>query len=260
VSVDEKMSDKISFSIFGSCVSRDLFEFDKQFKNRFEVREYIARQSIVSAVQHPIAMNVDELNVPYRFHRKLIKNDIEKTTFQLLRAAGSQYCMIDLIDERFRLGRVKDSILTLSGEFLNCSLFQADQIIECQKIRKHKDGREFLIDETPVDFYIDLFIQQLKQIYPSDHIILHRALNLDEYLSKEGNRLRFSEAVCKKSEIDNVWMEHMYDKILELIPEAIEIDCCRDYIAVENHKWNLAPMHYANEYYENVLQTIYSRI
>lgn len=42
----------ISVNIFGSCVSRDIFRFDKD--KSFEIPLYIARTSIVSALQRKI--------------------------------------------------------------------------------------------------------------------------------------------------------------------------------------------------------------
>ena len=40
------------------------------------------------------------------------------------------------------------------------------------------------------------------------------------------------------------------------MPEAIDLDLCRGYCASESHKWGLAPMHYQDEYYINVLEQI----
>ncbi|MDO4326572.1 MAG: DUF6270 domain-containing protein, partial [bacterium] len=46
----------VPISIFGSCVSRDLLEYNPKI---FNLKTYIARQSIISAVSFPVTYNVD---------------------------------------------------------------------------------------------------------------------------------------------------------------------------------------------------------
>ena len=49
----------------------------------------------------------------------------------------------------------------------------------------------------------------------------------------------------------------MYDKMSECFNATNVIDLCKDSVASETHKWGLAPMHYCDTYYKNVLQEIY---
>lgn len=103
---------KIPISIYGSCVTRDILEFET--KKRLDLRSYFARQSIVSAVSSPVKCKLEEINLASSFQKKQVYYDLSKTCFQELSHDGSDFLIIDLIDERFSLLEYQNSIITKS--------------------------------------------------------------------------------------------------------------------------------------------------
>ena len=68
--------------IFGSCVSRDAFEYDDS--HEFRIVEYFARSSIGSAFAHngPGQINLESLRS--QFQRRVVEFDLLKTFPQFL--------------------------------------------------------------------------------------------------------------------------------------------------------------------------------
>jgi uncharacterized protein DUF6270 len=100
--------------IFGSCVTRDLFDHPAL---RPSLGHYVARCSVVSAVADPVATDEDSVVVPSAWQRRRVLADFQKTCFAQFAASVLDRLVIDLIDERFDLLRVDGSYVTRSSAF-----------------------------------------------------------------------------------------------------------------------------------------------
>ena len=67
-------------NIFGSCVTRDLLEYDR--KKIFSIGEYIARQSVISFLSVPINLNEQNIQLESDFQKKQLISDLSKNGFQ----------------------------------------------------------------------------------------------------------------------------------------------------------------------------------
>ena len=239
-----------SISIFGSCVSRDVLEFYKN--DDLTLKNYIARQSIISAISKPITVEEQDVKLTSNFQKKQILNDLRKTTFDILLNNKSDYLIIDLIDERFRVGKYEDSYFTISQDFVNSGILKSDYDIVNVAIRKRKyyfDGRE-------LDFYVNEFCDRVCSIYNDDKIILHKALFVDRYINKLNKVKKFPLDRIRINKIVNKKINYIF-KILKLrFPNALVIDITPKYYASENHRWGLAQMHYQDEYYDEAQKII----
>ena len=89
-------------AIFGSCVSRDLFEHPRCAAM---LGPYAARSSVISAVAPPVPIRDEAVILPSAWQRRCVLADFHKTHFGQLAAGRPQWLVIDLIDERFDLLR-----------------------------------------------------------------------------------------------------------------------------------------------------------
>ena len=252
-----------TISIFGSCTSRDIFEFDKA--KRFCIKAYVARQSIISSLATPINLDFSTIRLKSNFQKNQVINDIKKTTFDILNSSHSKYLIIDLIDERFHLLKANGSIITLSNEFSESGLMDSN-FIECEiykinnwKIFRHGKGvlgYSYMFDDKLLEWYIYQFCQRILSIYDEEHIIIHRAIMVNQYISKTESITDFPKHFLKYNKHINERLNYMYDYLEKFIPKAHVINECQKYYADENHKWGLAPMHYCDQYYMNVLLQI----
>lgn len=242
---------KKRISIFGSCVSRDILEYDKL--EQLELKTYVARQSVFSAISTPININEATINLSSQFQKRMLLTDLRKTTFTELENDGSEYLLIDLIDERFAIAEYEKSLCTVSSVF---SRGVAD-VLENIKIKPKiiKNGKLFL-DNIAADNMIKDFCKRVSKIYAHDHIILHKALMVDTYIASDGNIRKFSDNHLKNNKKINAILNYIYLCIEQNLPGIHIIDEMYDTHACENNKWGLAPMHYEEKYYYIVLNKL----
>lgn len=173
----------LEFDIFGSCVSRDLFEIKEAVD--LQCKEYIARQSIVSALAKPIEIADNEvINLNSNFQKQSLLNDFQKTTFQKLEKSNSNYLLIDFIDERFKLVKLGRYFVTYSSELV------ISKYLENKKYKLF-DKRRWI--KKKLYKQIKLFAERIKDIYQEDHIIIHKVKLLDEYISKDNVKKQFAK-------------------------------------------------------------------
>jgi hypothetical protein len=102
--------------IFGSCVSRDIFNFDSA--GNFNLVDYYARQSFGSLVGQPYSNDAVLQRISSDFRRRMVARDFAKSILQADSAiARADVILLDLIDERFDLLLLPTGhVLTYSSE------------------------------------------------------------------------------------------------------------------------------------------------
>lgn len=102
--------------ILGSCVSRDIFEFDH---SGFALAGYLARTSMAGFGLAPVEdqeLRACANGLQSAFQRSMALNDIDKSTLSKIKEADSDFVLLDFIDERFNLVRTGSSVFSFSGE------------------------------------------------------------------------------------------------------------------------------------------------
>lgn len=108
--------------IYGSCVSRDTFEhLDPE---QFELVEYVARQSALSATTRPVELLAPP-TLASRFQQRMVDGDFASSLRPLLaqHAGGTDVLLIDLTDERLGAYLLPDgTVVTRSVELIESGL------------------------------------------------------------------------------------------------------------------------------------------
>ena len=239
-------------SIFGSCVSRDLLEYPE---NRFlSLGAYIGRQSVVSAVSKPLSCQLESIALSSSFQRRQVYHDLVKDTFKVLEGSKADYLMIDLIDERFNLGILDGSIVTLSNE-MTVSTYRAEEIQTVPRIYD-RTSKDYMINGTSLRGHMDAFVERLLDLYLPEQIILHKAFFVNSYITKEGERENFGISQRSWNKRNNHLLHFMHDYLQTCLPQAHVIDLCENFHADAKHKWGLSPMHYQEGYYRVALAAV----
>ena len=234
------------YSIFGSCVSRDVFGFSKESAS---VGAYIARSTIASAmsavpdVSISIGDGVDHGLSPFEI--RMVRSDIEKSWFQTVSDDVSSAIIIDLIDERFSVIEVGGSFVTESASLVRTSAYK--DILNSKENIHTFLGRE-RIDRDCMPRFADRILSLGRRI------ILHKAFWATEFRSDEG-LVRFEKYDYHKRMNDALsWRYDFLEKLLPGASVADPPDSIR--IAEPAHRWGLAPFHYVDEYYSYVMSKL----
>ena len=229
--------------IWGSCVSRDIFGDIKG-----HVKNYIARQSIISLFQSPINIFDDSIKNDSQFQLRLLKSDLHKDAIFNLKKEHAKWLILDFIDERFSLVKIGSSYATGSSEFYK-SIPNAKNYPVLK--RAFKDG-VLLLDEVPVEKYLKDFISKITNIY--EHIIIHKVFLVDVYF-KDGHFYRFDDIKLANNKVVNKMLSEYYKLVQKHLPNSIIVEAY-GFPASASHKWGLSPMHFVDEYYADIKKQI----
>jgi uncharacterized protein DUF6270 len=118
--MDQRQSLRIF--VLGSGVSRDLIE---SAPDRFRTVAHVARTSLASVGMQPVddrqvrekVVGLGDLN-----QRRILLNDLDKTTLVEIDAVPHDVLLLDLIDERFNLAVSGSTFFSLSNEIENAGV------------------------------------------------------------------------------------------------------------------------------------------
>lgn len=240
---------KSAISIFGSCVSRDVFRVAPS--EQFELKTYIARQSVQSAISAPCNLRKEDIKLESDFQKNMVWHDVCKDTFTVLSSDGSNYLMIDLIDERFLLRRKGDSLLTVSSEAKQSGILSKLGGENCSRLIR---GDEYFLGEKRVYDDVVIFANRLRTIYQESNIIIHQAYFVKQYIDKIGRLQSFPYNKQQEGEKLNKLLRYMYQALREALPNAAVIDISQKFYASEKHMWGLDSCHYEDSYYVEIMK------
>lgn len=137
--------------IFGSCVSRDIFDYD--IRAEFEIVRYYARSSFASLATKPFVEEDVLEKIPSAFQRRCARWDMDKSFWQYLKEASFDILLLDLIDDRFNLYRhSKQSVSTISVGYKEAKLNLQMQNIIFARSKEYTElwrkGLQFFTKET----------------------------------------------------------------------------------------------------------------
>lgn len=251
----------IKINILGSCLSRDTIWFDNGIN--YEVPVYKARTSIVSNLQkNSFKLKRKDLNLSSEFQKDVILSDFNKTVYEELEENKSEYLMIDFIDERFSIAKIKINneykkvnYVTYSNELIN-SCFLDNYKYEL--VDKKWIGDKLYFDGTSLDYYLDKLIDKLIDIYNENKIIIHKAYMEKIYYDASGKKNCFDKKIQNDVEQKNLVYNYMYTYLQKYMPKSKSIDVKSEkkFLIDANHRWGLTTMHYEKAYYYEVLRKL----
>ena len=234
--------------IYGSCVSRDAFNFPEA-QDKFELVGYYARSSLASIGSSAIDIDTKLLsNIKSNFQRKMVENDMTKQLLVDIINVDFDFLLIDLIDERF------DLLEIAPNKFITYSNIYAEA---CQGV---KSGR--VIKKLSLE-YEQLWINGLNRLYSilKEHNLINKVkINKVEWIFpfKEEQTFLFTDEYIQEN---NQFLSKCYHRLNQLFPSDSFLLFGKDLLKPDlSHKWGRSPFHYIPQLYQAMIQMLVYRI
>lgn len=232
--------------IYGSCVSRDTFEYMRDSANLIQ---YVARQSLISAVS-PTQGLVEKLApLSSKFQDRMVRGDLTSNAFELIRAKAdnADVLIVDLIDERGGVVHTHGGCVSKLAEFWG------------NGGRELVGGSEILPFGSDDHFYawakaLDEFNEFLVAVGLKDKTLVIEAPWA--HLLDSGQPLSVPNWMMEPSQANSAY-ERYYGAMRDLgfrmlrIPEELAV-------STVSHKWGASPFHYTDDCYSHLARQIIS--
>jgi hypothetical protein len=231
--------------IFGSCVTRDLFE-DPAL--RPTLAQYTSRSSVISVVADPVPLDAELVRLDSAFQRRCVIEDFSKAFWEQLPEAKLDWLVIDLIDERFEVLQTPSSWVTRSSAYESAGLDDADGF-DFEPVRRLTGQAAGLFTSAS-----RVFAERVTEVLPAERVIVHRAWWMTRY--RDGEALHdFPDDRAEFADRHNDALTNCYDRLAaSFAGRAQEVDLGRGrYRADARHRWDLEPFHYEAAYNEAAL-------
>lgn len=230
--------------IYGSCISRDSLELAPQ--QGIQLAGYSARSSLVSAfARRPTNLSGSSAHVRSSFQRRMLEADAQKSLPRVLRSLPFDLLLVDIIDERFNVLAKGEERLTDSPA-LRESDFVASKAAAWRRIDSGSD-EHFEGWVNALDRMLNV-VASLPRPAPVAFLDAGWATSIagtgmDQGLSHAG---RTPDAA---NELYARYREYFCSKIPEgqVIRPPANVT-----VSDPDHKWGLAPFHYAQGFYDFV--------
>jgi hypothetical protein len=227
-------------AVFGSCVTRDLFEAPTL---RPTLGPFLARCSVISAVAPPVPLDPERVVISSDWQRRCVLADFHKTFFDWLAQGRPDWLVVDLIDERFDVLRTAGSFVTRSSVFQAAGLDEAAGLAFDPVRRVSEEGC------TLFELAAEEFAERVAEVLEPERVVLHRALWCDRYL--DGGEVRsFDARRLELARRENEMLRRGYDALEAAFDGralVVEVDA-EHQLADAGHRWELEPYHYAAAY------------
>jgi hypothetical protein len=237
----------VRVAIFGSCVTRDVFE-DPEL--RPSLATYASRSALASAVSAPVGIEEHEVRLESAFQRRCVLEDFRKAFFDELAATPPDWLVIDLIDERFEFIRAGDSFVTRSLAFVEAGLdarFAGHQVV-----RRLTAEAQTLTERAAAEF-----ARRVAGVLAPERVVIHRAYWMTHY------RDRGTVAPLPADRRDfAVRHNSVLDQMYEVLTSAFDgrahaLDLRGEgHAADARHKWGLEPYHYEAAYNASAVRAL----
>lgn len=232
--------------IFGSCVSRDILNFDEN--NDISLASYYARSSFASAFHQDVVMDIYSENITSAFQRRMVQADLSKSFPMDLAKLSFDQILVDLIDERFDLFAFHSGgVCTLSNEFISSGFECRDDLG-----RRIKSGSEEFF--TLWERGWSRFVEILNNLGKLETVRVNRVF-WAERTSDGGNFFpHYSDDRVQQA---NEFLKRLYARMALDIQHAQFLDFDKNImIGATEHRWGLSPFHYIDDYYRYAMKRL----
>ncbi|MCT4496273.1 putative rhamnosyl transferase [Pseudomonas sivasensis] len=244
-------SEKIRVAILGSCVTRDLFEFQTSALGDFEVCFYMARSSVISYMGMPCTDTRVRISGE-GFEDKRAAYDLAKNHWADLEKARPDIILIDFIDERIGLIQHHGSIFSASGPMIKA--FERAGIEFEIKRPWSAEAKALRAWALPA------FLEKASSICPN--IFVHKAVWANTYRNATNQVESFDTSeFAKLIELNNEIINNMLAPLEDSSTAVEQIGGMESgLMAGGDHKWAFCPYHYTSTYYKTVAKQLLARI
>lgn len=238
----------IKVAVFGSCVTRDIFNhtFNPGYRDLFNCVAYANQVSLVSLMSEPVPVDPDELNgLNPRVHDELIR-EFSRSFLDELIATEPYYLIMD-----FRPDLIFGFSELDRGETVTHNTWSTTKT-------RFYAGREiawYRADRTPSEFMgrwkqaADAFFDWAKANIPETKIIIHKARNVATWTTKHGETKDFSPWSVRMNRHWNTMDDYATSmegaKIIDIFVQGQQ--------SFEAHPWGPSALHYTFDYHQRFL-------
>lgn len=233
--------------IFGSCVSRDIFNNTNNTDTTIDA--YYARSSFASLSSLPDVDYKIINNIESEFQRRMVLWDMNKNFLTRAPNSPANVIVIDLIDERFNiLKKASGSICTLSNEYLKAQKGS----LSGRVINRNSEEKYALWKRG--------FASVMEKIRNSD--TQKKVIINNVYWSRKTTKGEMiNNEQSKMIEVANESLQRMYNWIRMNFDYVSFIDYDPDIFRADpNHRWGLSAFHYQDEVYLQAISSISNHI
>lgn len=236
--------------VFGSCVSRDLFnsQIVPNYKTFFQIISYSQRTSIISLMQNNIKFDEKDIIFENNYNDS-IRYDLSKCWLSEIANNPPDYIIMDVIYEL-----IFGILILDDGNIITNNYWDLPKTKFYETIKEKSTALTIIEDsKTYFKLYeesIDLFFNFLKNNCQSSKIILNSARYATKILKKD-------KTIVDESGNSYLLNVNSYIEDLELyIENNYDVEIMyfgRDYLADESHIWGSGRTHYEKSYYSDNL-------
>lgn len=235
----------INVAIFGSCVSREIFEAAKSNIYDYCVTKYVARTTVISSLSPPINVDTNMMS-DTKFDDRRVLQDFRKEHFSILSASRADILVLDLVDERHNLARIDHSYACRSKAFLK----QVEAALPGKRFPHISCVSDEIFSKTMEK--LPLFCNKIKAL--NIPVILHRAGWVDPYIDDKGELRHYSETHPEEFAHDtkmNKFVTAYYDQVQKILGESCIAMSVPNSVKIAggNTRFGLSSMHYDSMYY-----------
>lgn len=238
------MSATANVLIYGSCVSRDLFE---SMHPRRAPLAYVARQSLISATTPPVVIDAP-IELASAFQRRMVESDFGSLLIPTMaeHAEATDLFLVDILDERLGVFHLPGgSYITSSSE------------VHASGVLNHLDGlsdRLWLGTDEHFDLWsraAGAFVDEVDRLGLRDKTVVIETRFADHAEDGQALPAHLGKRADEWNSLYGRYFEHL--SALGLPAAAIPQEFV---VGSTTHKWGLAPYHYVDGAYHALADQI----
>ncbi|GGH76564.1 hypothetical protein JOD43_003796 [Pullulanibacillus pueri] len=249
---------KITFSVIGSCVSRDVFnrKFVPEYKEFYECISTAWQSSIISLMSPKVTLSKDDLELSEEIskHRhNTLMEDLSKEYLEEIKTNQPDYIIIDFYaDMRYGVVQIGDRYLTNNPNgFRKTKFFREKKFDNSYRFRKNLNIYRELWEKAFDDLY-----NYVQEHLPKTKLILNCFRYANSYVNENGELVMFDQERYNYLDADTKLYNELYTYILDKY-KLRKIDLREnEYYADGNYAFGLAPWHYERKYHKDYFHTL----
>lgn len=242
------MSEDRKILIYGSCVSRDIF--NEVNSSRFSIVDYVARSSMASAFDSLPLVDRHSSGLSSPFQRRLVKLDWEKSFSSDFYNNSFDILLVDFIDERLNIFAFDSGgVCTISNELVNAGFKK-----NLETGREIKSGTDEFYERWEAGW--SLFVGKLREHGLFDKLRINKVYW--GKLKEDGSSFDDSVGYIAIDAANN-FLERLYARAALDVPTEQFLCFAPEFmVGALDHRWGVSPFHYIKDYYRSALSLLAS--
>lgn len=236
-------------AVYGSCVARDAV--DLAARDRVEVVDYIARQSLISGGRDALPLLPQGITFAHDFQRRMLASDFRGDVEERVRrlAGRTDVLMWDLTDERHGVHVLPGGgIITRSVDLMAQPALV--QLADSHRAIQFGSDEHFALWGRRAEYLANV----LRQVGLFDRTVVIRLPWAMVTLKGEPTPPSMGMLAIDANRAFERYYDHLEGLGFAFIDVGFE-----QVIADPQHRWGVAPFHYVQGVYDEIMQQVFAR-